>query len=90
MTSIADSGRISLARDPKARDRLIDIEQVKDMVGLGRTQIYKLMNAGRFPIGIRLSAKAVRWSEAAVQQWISDRCSEHGAAPVLAAVKVQP
>ena len=51
-------------------DRLLTLQSVMDIVGFKQSWIYKQMAAGAFPKPRRLSAKAVRWSEAEVQAWV--------------------
>jgi len=58
------------------RDRLVRIEEVKGMTGLGKSSIYELMRAGEFPKSIRLHARMVAWSESSVLSWIQARISE--------------
>ncbi|WP_258240866.1 AlpA family transcriptional regulator [Pseudidiomarina homiensis] len=38
--------------------RLIRFPQVKDMTGLGRSSVYKLMSEGRFPKAVTLIGRA--------------------------------
>ena len=46
---------------------------VEELTGLGRTTIYKLMNAGEFPRPIKITSKAVAWPESAVADWLASR-----------------
>lgn len=52
-------------------DRLLRMTDVKGRVGLGKTKIYALIAEGRFPKPHRLGAKAVRWSERDITQWVA-------------------
>ena len=54
-------------------DTLLRPPAVKARTGLCRTAIYEGMNNGTFPRQRKLSARAVAWSAAAIQQWISTR-----------------
>ncbi|MCT4555356.1 MAG: AlpA family transcriptional regulator [Pelagimonas sp.] len=47
--------------------------EVEEIVGLSRTTIYNLMNAGKFPRPIRLTSKAVGWPESAISEWLESR-----------------
>jgi predicted DNA-binding transcriptional regulator AlpA len=42
------------------------------------TAIYDAMSRGEFPRPFRLSPKAVRWSEAEVEEWIASLARSHG------------
>ena len=50
--------------------RLCDVER---MVGLGRTQIYRLIDQGRFPGPISLGERTARWVWHEVQAWLRHR-----------------
>ena len=52
-------------------DRLLRMAEVKGRVGLGKTKIYALIAEGRFPKPHRVGAKAVRWSERDIAQWVA-------------------
>ena len=54
-------------------DKLLRISEVEERVALDRSTIYRMMHAGNFPLAIKLSTKAVRWSESALQAWIESR-----------------
>ena len=58
------------------RDRLIRLPDVEGATGCEKSTIYELMKVGRFPKPVRLSARHVAWSEAAVLQWVQDRIAE--------------
>lgn len=49
--------------------RFLRIREVQDLVGLSKSEIYKLMQERRFPRQIKLSAKAVAWSSNAISRW---------------------
>ncbi len=61
------------------RDRLIRIGEVCEITGLGRTLVYKLTRLGKFPQPVRISTRAVRWSERQVRRWIADRIAARDA-----------
>lgn len=60
---------------PKARavgaDRLLRLEQVKEIVGLGKTLIYRLVGAGDFPAPYKPVGSVARWSENEVNAWLT-------------------
>ncbi|WP_027231368.1 AlpA family phage regulatory protein [Phyllobacterium sp. UNC302MFCol5.2] len=51
-------------------DRFLRIDEVKQMVGLSRSQVYALAQAGEFPRPAKLGSSS-RWSLKAVQAWMS-------------------
>ena len=52
-------------------DRLLRLEQVKAMVGLGKTLIYRLIAAGDFPIPYKPGGSVARWSENEIVEWLA-------------------
>ena len=46
---------------------------VQEMTGLSRSTIYDLMAKKLFPRPIKLTGKAVGWSEAKIQDWLATR-----------------
>lgn len=58
---------------PPIANRLIRLDQVSDIVGLGKTLIYRLISEGRFPRPLKLGLNASRWSEIEVQAWIAEQ-----------------
>lgn len=50
-------------------DRLLRLDEVKDIVGLGKTMIYRLEREGRFPQRFKPGGCASRWSEQEVIAW---------------------
>jgi prophage regulatory protein len=59
----------------KFGDRLLRLPDVKRRVGLGKTKIYALIGADRFPKPYKISAAAARWSEREIDAWISNLMS---------------
>ena len=53
------------------RSRLVRLPEVKDRTGLSGTSIYRKMDAGEFPVAIKLSANAVAWRETELERWIA-------------------
>jgi prophage regulatory protein len=53
------------------RNRLVRLPEVKDRTGLSRTSIYRKMDAGEFPVAIKLSKNAVAWRETELERWIA-------------------
>jgi prophage regulatory protein len=55
---------------PTASDRLLTFEQLSDKVGMKRTAIYAAINAGSFPVPVKIG-KLSRWVESEVEAWIA-------------------
>lgn len=53
--------------------KVIDFEQLRDMIGLSRSTVWRLERAGKFPQRIRLSANSVGWPENEVLDWLASR-----------------
>ena len=60
------------------RDKLIDLQPVCALCGIKKSTIYTWLKdpASDFPRPVRLSARMVRWSEAAVLQWVQNRINQ--------------
>lgn len=54
-------------------ETLLRLPEVLSRVGLGKTQVYKLIARAEFPAPIRLTDRAVAWPESEVQAWIAER-----------------
>lgn len=63
--------------------RLIRLPQVKDMTGLGRSSVYKLMAENSFPKPVTLIGRASAWVEGEVIEWIEERVAERDGCDVL-------
>lgn len=50
--------------------RLLKLGEVIDLVGLGRTMIYRLIREGDFPAPFKPGGYSSRWSEDEVRAWI--------------------
>lgn len=57
----------------ETRERLMRLPEVKRRVGLGRSTIYRLMDLGAFPKARKLGLRAIAWSEAEIDEWISEK-----------------
>lgn len=53
--------------------RRLDVERI---TGLSRSTIYALMDQGKFPRPVRLSARAVAWPESKIQAWLDERAAQ--------------
>ena len=56
----------------KSADKLIRINQVMEVTGKARTQLYAAVKSGNFPAPIKDGASSL-WVDSEVQQWIADR-----------------
>lgn len=59
-------------------DALLHLASVSARVGLRRSMLYKLMQAGTFPQPVRLGVRCVRWRAGDVATWLA---SKAGLAP---------
>lgn len=59
--------------DPPPPIRALRLPEVMRITGLGRSTIYRLIVQGLFPRQIRLSARAVAWTEEDVSAWLATR-----------------
>jgi prophage regulatory protein len=55
--------------DFQVEDRLLTLHEVKAIVGLGKTMIYRLEAAGKFPKRFKPGGSATRWSEQEIRTW---------------------
>ncbi|MFM0647035.1 AlpA family transcriptional regulator [Paraburkholderia bryophila] len=55
------------------KERLIRLEEVMNRTALTRSLLYKLVDAGEFPKGVKLCSSAVAWPESEVDKWIAAR-----------------
>lgn len=70
---------MQMSQPSRTQDRLIRLPEVESVTGTKKSTIYKLVRDGSFPQPVRLSARMVAWSEAAVQAWIRARIQGIGA-----------
>lgn len=59
--------------------RALRLTQVSEITGLSKTQIYRLIKRGQFPVPAKLSARVVAWEERTVDKWLADRFATVGA-----------
>jgi len=51
-------------------DALLKIRTVQDLVGLGKTTVYKKCAEGDFPAPIKQGTRCTRWRAGDVQAWL--------------------
>jgi prophage regulatory protein len=56
--------------------RLLRLPEVLKTTALSRSSVYRLMEAGEFPVSIRLGARSIAWVEEEVQNWIQQRIDD--------------
>ncbi|MYL00803.1 MAG: AlpA family phage regulatory protein [Gammaproteobacteria bacterium] len=58
--------------------RLLTLTEVMERLTLGRTAIYKMIRAGKFPAPLKIGERASRWPADVVENWLQDRAREAG------------
>ena len=54
-------------------DRLLRRREVEQITGMGHSSIYRLMQAGAFPLAVRVGPTAVRWRASDITRWLESR-----------------
>lgn len=57
----------------QSRVRILRRPEVEQRTGLSRSAIYAAMAAGDFPKPLKLTAKAVGWTDSSIDAWIASR-----------------
>ena len=47
-------------------DRLLNVDQVAEILGVSRVSVYRRINDGTIPAGVRLGPRAVRWRQSTI------------------------
>lgn len=68
-----------MAQAIKQTRRFIRLPEVLDRVGLKRTQVFELMNDGRFPRSVRVGKRAVAWIEDEIERFQEERIADRDA-----------
>lgn len=55
----------------KDDDRLLRMADVSEMVGLGKSSIYRKINDGDFPLPVQVAPNAVRWRLSEIRTWMA-------------------
>ncbi len=58
--------------DYGVEDRLLPIDAVMQIAGIGKTMIYRKMRDGTFPKSCKPGGASTRWSEREVRAWYAD------------------
>lgn len=59
---------------------LLRMPAVLALVGLSKSQIYRLIGAGEFPAAVRLGTNSVAWPAEQVHAWIAEKIGAAGEA----------
>jgi len=54
-------------------ERLIRLPEVERLTGLRRAHLYALARKQKFPVPLKIGARASAWRESLVLAWIQDR-----------------
>ena len=54
-----------------AETRMLRLAEVIRRTGLGKTKLYELQKAGRFPRSVHVTETAVRWIDSEVEAWLT-------------------
>ncbi|CAN5571642.1 hypothetical protein BH10PSE14_BH10PSE14_06150 [soil metagenome] len=57
--------------DYNVEDRLLPIDAVMEIAGIGKTMIYRKMREGTFPQCCKPGGASTRWSEREVRAWVA-------------------
>ncbi len=61
-------------------NRLLSLEQVRNLIPYSASQIYRLEQQKRFPRRLRIGPNRVAWLENEVNNWLQQRIDDRGAA----------
>ena len=64
----------------EAADRLLCLDEVKAIAGLGKSMIYRKMRDRTFPMACKAGGGSTRWSEREVQEWVNAQLASRVAA----------
>jgi len=54
-------------------ERLLRFNEVKALVGLSRTTIWRLEKAGLFPMRVKAGENSVAWIASEISKWIEEK-----------------
>jgi len=60
------------------QENILRLAEVQKRIGLCRSRIYQLIEAGKFPKQIKLSERASGWLESEINEWIEERIQARG------------
>ena len=53
--------------------RLLRLPEVRQISGLSKSSIYRMIDRGQFPAQVNIGTRAVAWRETDLQKWLEDR-----------------
>ena len=53
--------------------RILRRQEVERITGLSKASIYRKMRTGKFPLPLKLGARAVAWRADEIHEWIASR-----------------
>jgi prophage regulatory protein len=54
-------------------NRLLRLKEVLKLVGLSKSEIYRLISLNRFPTPIHIGDRAVAFTESSIEEWIQSK-----------------
>jgi len=51
--------------------KIYRLKEVRDITGLSTSSIYKQIRIGKFPRGVKITARSTGWSSEAVDAWVT-------------------
>lgn len=57
--------------------KILRLQQVREITGLSRSEIYRRMQARDFPQRVFIGVRAVGWPEDEINEWTIDRITNH-------------
>lgn len=64
--------------------RFLRLPEVRDRVGLSRSQIYRLIQDGSFPAPLKIGPQVSVWPDGDIVRWQSEAMEKAGRAPFAA------
>lgn len=61
-----------MEKSAQSLPRLLNLKEVIQATGIGRSTIYKKIEEGTFPKGRKISDACVRWVDTDIRKWIDD------------------
>lgn len=62
-------------RDSTLVSALIDAAELARLLSVSKPTIWRMKDAGKLPMAIRLTSQTVRWNRRAVLDWIEGGCT---------------
>ncbi|OZI59901.1 helix-turn-helix transcriptional regulator [Bordetella genomosp. 11] len=63
----------TMTNQPAAPEKLLyRMKDLPRVVGISRSEIYRQLNAGKFPKGINLTPKVVVWKAEDLRKWVDE------------------